>query len=294
MAKRTQKAGPAQGQINKGKPAVSSADAMLSDEHGFISLSQSRYGCLAYNKHDKYIGASVEHYGEFSEGEVDFFRQTLRPGDVVVEAGANIGTHTVVIAKIVGNSGKVYAFEPQRMVFQNLCANIALNSLENVMAYQAGLGPQPGNIIVPILDPHASNNFGGLSMEGHVVGESVPLMTLDSLNLKRCRLIKADVEGMEYEVLSGARDTIQRLRPVLYVENDRELKSEALISLIQGMGYRLWWHLPPLYNPNNYKNNPENIFGGIVSVNMLCLPREIEAHIDLREITTPQARWNKP
>lgn len=294
MAKRTQKTAPTRKPASKNQSSVSSAITVPLNEQGFIGLSQSRYGWLAYNKHDEYIGASIERYGEFSEGEVDFFRQTLRPGDVVVEAGANIGTHTVVMAQMVGNSGRIFAFEPQRMVFQNLCANIALNSLENVMAYQAALGPQPGSIIVPILDPHATNNFGGLGVQGHAVGESVPLMTIDSLNLKHCRLIKADVEGMEYEVLSGARDTIQRLRPLLYIENDRELKSEALISLVQGMGYRLWWHLPPLYNPNNYKNNPENIFGHILSVNMLCLPSEVEAHIDLREITTPQAKWNKP
>jgi FkbM family methyltransferase len=287
VAKRTQKT------ASKATPIPQPTTTVPLSEQGFIALSKTKYGWIAYNKHDQYIGGSIEHYGEFSEGEVDFFRQTLRPGDVVVEAGANIGTHTVAMAQMVGAGGRVLAFEPQRLVFQNLCANIALNSLDNVMTFQAALGPQPGNIIVPLLDPNQANNFGGLGVQGHAVGEPVPVMTIDSLNLARCRLIKADVEGMEHEVLSGAKETIKRLRPVLYVENDRELKSEALISLIQNMGYRLWWHLPALYNPNNFKNNPENIFKGLLSVNMLCLPNEMHANIELNEIKTPQDHWKK-
>ena len=281
MAKSTQK-----------KTTPSYLDTVMSlGEEAFTSLARTKYGWIAYNKHDQYIGGSIERYGEFSEGEVDCFRQILNPGDFVVEAGANIGTHTVVFSQMVGNMGRVFAYEPQRYVFQNLCANISLNSIMNVQVFQAALGPEPSEILVPLLEPNTSNNFGALSIQGHESGEKIPVTTIDSLGLPRCNLIKIDVEGMEHEVLSGAKDTIKRLRPVMYVENDRRAKSEALINLLWSMDYRLWWHLTPLYNPSNYKNNPENVFGNIVSVNMLCLPKEAIANIDFPEITSAQADW---
>src|SRR3954465_1933985 len=95
----------------------------------FTVLTQTRHGQMLVNRHDVYIGRSLELYGEWSEGEIDLFRQVLRPGMVVADAGANIGTHTVARAQMVAPNGVVYAFEPQRIVFQTLAANVALNSL---------------------------------------------------------------------------------------------------------------------------------------------------------------------
>src|SRR5262249_40109323 len=82
-----------------------------------------------------------------------------------------------------------------------------------------------------------------------------------------------DVEGMERAVLEGAAQTIARCKPVLYVENDRPEKSPALIRTIDGLGFDLYWHCPPLFNPGNFGGNPTNIFGQIVSMNMLCVPK---------------------
>ena len=164
----------------------------------------------------------------------------MRPGDVVVEAGANIGVHTLPLAKRVGPGGRVYAFEPQRLVFQTLCANAALNGLTNVDCRQAACGADRGEILVPEFDFSAANNFGGLSLGRHAQGERVPVVTIDSLALPACRFIKADVEGMELQVLKGARETIARCRPVLYVENDRADSSPALIAYLLSLGYRLY------------------------------------------------------
>ena len=120
------------------------------------------------------------------------------------------------------------------------------------------------------------------------------VQTVDSLQLRRCRLLKVDVEGMESEVLEGARDTIARCRPLLYVENDRKEHSARLIALIQSFNYRLWWHLPRLYNPNNFRADGENLFGNLLSVNVLCVPRESTTTVDLREILSPEDDWRKP
>ena len=244
------------------------------DTAGFNQLASCRHGPLLYNANDQYVGRSLALYGEFSEQEMDVFRHFVNPGDVVLEVGANIGAHTVSLAGLVGPEGVVYALEPQRLVFQVLCANVALNSLSNVHAYHAAAAAAAGSITVPELDPQTFQNFGGLSIQGHEAGTVVPVITLDSLGLGRCALLKVDVEGMEQEVLSGAVDTIARLRPVMYVENDRKEKSPALITMLQSLGYKLWWHLPPLFNPENFAGNPDNVFGNIVSCNLLCIPAE--------------------
>jgi FkbM family methyltransferase len=243
----------------------------------FNRITQCRYGQMIYNANDVYIGKSLELYGEYGEGEVHLFRQILRPGDFAVDAGANIGAHTLFFAEAVGPSGVVLAFEPQRVVFQTLCGNMAINSITNAHCLNAALGSAPGQILVPPLDYARENNFGGLGLGQFQRGERVQVATLDSLGLPRCKLMKVDVEGMEEEVLKGGESTITRCRPVLYVENDREERSHALIRYIDSLGYRMFWHQPPLYNPDNYRKNPQNVFGAIVSANMLCLHKSIEA-----------------
>lgn len=258
------------------------------------NLRPCRHGLMLYPRHDMYVGRSLELYGEYSEGEVALFSRFLRPGDVVVEAGANIGAHTVFLSRRVGPSGRVIALEPQRFIHQILCANVALNERINVHAFHAAGGETGGMIHIPVLDFTKTQNVGGVSAGGET-GEPVIVMPIDDLRLSRCRLLKADVEGMEIPVLKGAARTIQRHRPVLYVENDRKEHSSALIALILSMGYRLWWHLPSLYNPANFDGRTENVFGPIISVNLFCVPREMASRIDgLREVAAPEDRWDAP
>jgi hypothetical protein len=94
---------------------------------------------------------------------------------------------------------------------------------------------------------------------------------------------------MEAEVLKGGRRLIERTKPILYVENDRRDRSAALIALIQSLDYQLWWHTPPLFNPNNYFGLSENDYGGIMSINMLGMPRGHKIAVQgLKEVTGPE------
>jgi hypothetical protein len=93
-------------------------------------------------------------------------------------------------------------------------------------------------------------------------------------NLARLRLLKVDVEGMELDVLEGSRELILRTRPILYVENDRPARSEALVASLRALSYDLYWHTPRLFNPANYFGNRENVFGGTLSTNILGVPLE--------------------
>lgn len=262
----------------------SAAPRYLLGDAGIHRLVEGRAGWFLYNRHDVYIGLALERYGEYGQIEADLLGQLLRPGDVVIEVGANIGSLTVGLAKAVGNSGRVIALEPQRVVFQILCANIALNSLTWVDTVHAAAGLRPGSVVIGEPDYTRPGNFGGVEVgSGDVAagtGAPVPLVTLDQMFMgQQLRLIKVDVEGMEQDVLEGASRLLSDLRPMLYVENDRRERSAALIRTIQSFGYTCYWHLPFLYNPDNWFGESENLFTGTVSVNMLCLPSEAPSNI---------------
>jgi|WetSurMetagenome_2_1015567.scaffolds.fasta_scaffold30081_4 FkbM family methyltransferase len=238
-----------------------------------LGLKQCRYGPMLYLKTDQYIGGALDQYGEFSEAEVHFFRQIIKDGWTVVDVGANHGTHTVALAQLVGRYGRVYSFEPQRYLYHILCANLALNDLTNVEAHCMGVGKECGLLNVPFVDYTSSNNFGAVEMGGEQ-GRKVPLLTLDALKLKTLHFAKIDAEGMEGDIIDGAVETIQNHRPLLYMENDRDLTSAELIKKMWGLEYVLYYHLPYYFNVNNAFMNPNNIYGRTISVNMFCVPKE--------------------
>jgi FkbM family methyltransferase len=265
--------------------AKNEPDVVISGS-GFNAVVKGKYGYVTYNKHDKYIGKSIEKYGEFSDLEVDVFRQVCQAGDVVIEVGANIGAHTLPLSQIVGESGRVYAYEPQRIVFQTLCANLAINGIANVECFQAAVCDRPGEILrIPEIRYDVPTNFGGVELRKFSEGQPVKTARLDDLldlapaTLKRLKLIKADVEGMEIDVINSARALIVQYQPILYLENDRRDKSQQLIELLFSLGYKAFWHLPPLFNPNNVARCRENIFPKTISYNLLCVPASTPTNI---------------
>lgn len=260
-------------------------------------IVEAKHGRFLANPQDMYMGRSILTYGEFSELEWALLDQILRPGMVVVEAGANMGCFTVPIAKKVGLEGFVYAFEPQLTVFQQLCANLALNDLMNVQALQAGCGAEPGLVSIVRPDIRRENNFGGYSLD-LLKGDGpikVRVERLDDVvSLPSLHLIKADVEGMEVAVLEGAAGLIARHQPLLYLEAN-EADAPALIEHVFSLDYEAWWHLPPLFNQDNHTGHAENIFGRISSKNILCAPRRRKMSVTAaRAVTGPDdhpSRW---
>lgn len=236
-----------------------------------MGLKQCRYGPMLYLTTDQYIGQALHTYGEFSEAEVYFFRKYIKENWTVLDVGANHGTHTVALAQMVGAWGTVHAFEPQRVLHQILCANLALNALSNTQTYQVALGREPGAIGVPRVDYNRPNNFGAIELGGS--DDKVPVITLDSLNLNSLHFAKIDAEGAEGDIIAGGIETINRFKPLLYVENDREEKSAALIQQLFDLEYDVYWHMPYYYNRYNFFGVVDNIYGFTVSLNMFCVPK---------------------
>ena len=231
---------------------------------------------------DIYIGKSIEVYGEWSFGEIDLLGKLIRPGDNIVEVGANIGAHSVFVARDLCPEGTLYAFEPRRILFQLLCANLMLNGIGNVEAFQLALGSAADRILEGPLPLDRSVNAGAFAL-GKVPGEGegIDVIALDTLldRLKPVSLMKVDVEGHELQVLSGAGALIARDRPCLYLENDRPDLSEPLIRHVIGLGYDLYWHIVPLFRADNHAGTVANIFGTTASFNMLCFPSEKRADV---------------
>lgn len=263
------------------------------DELLRYQLKKCKHGTFLFNQRDIYVGRSMMMYGEYAEGTVQLLKQFLRPGDSVIEAGANIGALTVPLAKIVGPRGCVFAAEPQRLVHQLLCANLALNALTSVVAPWCGLGAEADHLSVPDVNYTKMGNFGSVSLEHHDGGERVPIYPIDGLDMPSApAVIKADVEGMELAVLLGGQAVIKKYQPVLYVENNGGDKSKALLAHILEQDYRVFWHIHTLFNSKNFAGQHTNVFAGTVSCDMLCLPKAAGDWLDvvgaaLMEVTDP-------
>jgi FkbM family methyltransferase len=178
--------------------------------------------------------------------EPDIVRKLVKlvqPGSTVIDAGAHIGTHTIPMAKVVGASGRVYAFEPQKKIFRELYHNLKLNNLENAVPLRYALGDKPSIIE---MDPTGKGNEGGTRVGSG--GDKAELRTIDSFSFRNVSVIKIDVEGFEDAVIDGAKKTILTQKPFIIVEiqggvdfdfatphfRNKILKT---IQKIQSMGY---------------------------------------------------------
>ena len=188
---------------------------------------------MVYNKNDSYVGKSIKEYGEWSLGEIDLLKQILTPNDLIIEVGSNIGSLTLPLSKIV-NQGRIYAFEPQNVVFQNLCANISINSITNCFCFQCALTDKIDEKLYNFnYNFNTEQNFAAMSFmrnkeyydnnsreKNYFYKANVNTLDNKFADLNRLKLLKIDAEGMEVNVIKGGVDLIKRTKPFLYVEND--------------------------------------------------------------------------
>lgn len=248
--------------------------------HKYLRLKACRHGHFLYNVNDLFVGKSLDLYGEWAEEELEILAQLIHPGDVVLDIGAYIGTHTVFFANQVGPTGHVHSFEPQRFAYYLLCANVAVNLHLNVTCHNLMVSHQPGTHKVPLLNPSAPFNFGALRLHEINAGIPTPVITIDQLQLSQCHLIKIDVEQMEAQVLTGARKTIAHHHPILFVENNTVAASKEILKTLKALKYKAFWHINTYFNPNNYFANPTNIFPRYQpEANLLCVPNNAKTDI---------------
>lgn len=152
----------------------------------------------------------------------ELMRRVIAPGAVCVDVGANVGAVTLGMAELVGNSGRVVAFEPGPLLFDRLLANLQMNPeiSPRVTAAQLGLSERPGCLIWKE-DPTVPGN-AHLHHAQHAEGIAVPVTTIDAyfceFPIPRLDFVKIDVESMEKEVLHGGRNTWRKYRPIIFFE----------------------------------------------------------------------------
>jgi FkbM family methyltransferase len=192
--------------------------------NNFIVL-ESEYGKFIVNRYCAFQAESLVKTGRpHIQNELNNILalvEQLPENCVIVDAGANIGLISLPIAKaILSRGGTVHAFEVQRMMFYALCGTAALNDLENLIVHNQALGSANGTLGAAKPDYSQPQDFGLFSLtdQSAALPERVEMTTVDSLGLSRLDFIKIDVEGMEVEVLKGARDSIRRYLPWGWVE----------------------------------------------------------------------------
>lgn len=167
----------------------------------------------------------------------------VRPGDVVLDIGANRGVYTHRMAKLVGESGHVHSFEPgpKRAALVRVCKR-----MQNVTTHPQALSDRNGKAELHIpwkhgirLDPLATLEMSSDSSTSLIV-ETARLDDLDLGRERTISFVKCDVEGHELAVIGGAQATLARDMPFLLIEIDQRLTSspiEATFDRLQGLGY---------------------------------------------------------
>lgn len=243
---------------------------------GYTSAAECRYGRMKWLTTDYGVGQQLALYGEYSEGECALFRRFMQPGDVVISAGGNIGAHVVPISMLVGPFGQVVTFEPQAFLRPILEENLRVNGCKNVIVYPFGLGDAMTTGALATCSPDMPNNFGGLYFvqpDENIAVIPAEIVTIDSLKLERLDFLMLDIEGMEEAALRGARATIAKHRPLLYVEADKQDRHERLLRYVKDeLRYEILFHMPFVFNPNNFAGNHENHFGEQRSIMCLAVP----------------------
>lgn len=261
-------------------------------------MQRTLYGTMMFNPRDNLVGKSLDLYGEYGRDEIELLKQVVRAGDYIVDAGAMYGQTALGLAKLIGDQGMVYAFEPQRILHQILCSNFAMNGAFNCHCRLEALGQQAGDLVVPPLDINQEGCHGCTALDSsNFLGETVKVTTVDSMNLPKMRLLKADVEGMELDVIKGAVKTINMFKPALYVkahynpeDNTLSVKTQDTARFIQTLNYDMYWHFVRLYQEDNMYKNGDNVFGDETSLYILAVPHVDGSRIEgLEPVVVPPA-----
>jgi FkbM family methyltransferase len=227
---------------------------LVNSAHGAMIVSHLDYKAVEGGMIG--VGAQIIHRGAYEPQEVatiksllELRRQHFGDGVVMVDCGANIGVHTLEAANLMRGWGEVFAIEPQERIFYALGGNIALQNCFNARAIWAAAGTGIGSMPLSEPDYRLPGSYGSLELRStrnnEDIGQpidrdrptgTVPVITIDSLRLPRLDLLKIDVEGMELEVLEGARETVMRCKPILIVEHIK-LESHELPAVLKRLGY---------------------------------------------------------
>ncbi|MEO6081336.1 MAG: FkbM family methyltransferase [Steroidobacteraceae bacterium] len=185
-----------------------------------------------------------------------FVSERLRPGDIFVDVGANIGYYTLMAAKIVGNHGRVHAIEASPTIFDRLRQNVAMNSLRNVQLIQAAAAGSPGQLAIyraPQSNLGHSSTVPEVAAAGQHEFEAYvradTLSTLVGPDLWNARFVKIDVEGAENQILAALLDDLHRFQGTEWLVEltPRDSTAAGVFDAFRRAGYNCY-RIPNVYD----------------------------------------------
>jgi len=186
------------------------------------------------------IGRFILRHGVWEGHLANIYSQLINETDVILDAGANIGFHTVQFARF---GKKVYAYDPQPTIFNLLSANILFNgATDKVEQFRLGLSDKPGSIRMEPVNkfdqPNGMHNFGGRGLTNDETGEeSVELVTFD----KDVDVIKIDIQGSEIYAFKGMEQMIDRCQPWIMFENYEDGENDKkVLDFLLNKGYVIY------------------------------------------------------
>ena len=184
------------------------------------------------------------HFADWFQSLLRDFQPYVPPNATIIDVGANLGLTTLTFATLTRPGGCVHSFEPASWTHAKLRTLVDRNHLSHVVTHQQACGSTPQTLSLTI--PGSSGN-ASLRLVSHVPTTSaqtelVPVVPLDHAlpDLPRLDLLKIDTEGFEIDVLQGAKATILRHLPVIYIELSQEYQdsSQTSIAWLTAHGYR--------------------------------------------------------
>lgn len=188
----------------------------------------------------RWIAGSSTHgcwLGSYERAQQRILAQRIKPGDVVFDVGAHVGFHTLLASVLVGDTGRVMAFEPVPANLRYLREHLRLNAVGNVEVIEAAVSDRAGCLR---LAPGPASSMWHREADGALEVEAVCLDELvRSGRLPPPRVLKMDIEGGEIMALRGAADVLRRCRPVLLLSTHGAIAHRECCELLLATGYRL-------------------------------------------------------
>ena len=191
----------------------------------------------------KGLALAISHYGTYEELEAKIMEEKIKVGNIVVDVGANIGLHTLNMARIVGNTGRVFAFEPEPSNFKILKKNVKINNYQNIILEQKAIGDKHGKITLyqsgsnpgkHRIFPQTKDATGQVQVDY----TSLDKYFIDSNLVDKINFIKIDVEGLEFGVLKGMENILNKSKKIkILFEMMPENTIEAGFAPIELLNY---------------------------------------------------------
>ena len=257
----------------------------------YINTTKTRYtDYFFYYVSDSIIGESLKHYGEYTEHEINLLNLLIQNDYIIYDIGANIGYHTLGLAQ---KAKHVYAFEPNECNYRLLKLNTAHKS--NVTLFDYAISDDIGVTQIERFVPGTVGNYGECRITDN--GQLCNMTTIDYLvendDILPPHLVKIDVEGHEWEVIQGMDETIRNYKPTIFYENMHGDNLGKVWTYLNDLGYEIFYFPCMNYNPNNFKQNNNNVFGNGGVMNALAISPSLEAKTNLFRIISADDTWEQ-